>query len=86
MRDQPVYLTVDLDILDPAFFPGTGTPEPGGIGFDELRQAVTAVCGVCRVVGCDVVELSPPYDQSGASTATACKILRELLLIVGSSN
>jgi agmatinase len=80
LYDQPVYLTVDLDILDPGVFPGTGTPEPGGIGFDELRKAVTAVCGACRVVGCDVVELSPPYDHGGASTAAAGKLVREMIL------
>lgn len=83
LTDQPVYLTVDLDILDPAVFPGTGTPEAGGIGFDELREAVTAICGTCRVVGCDAVELSPPYDNSGASTAAAGKLVREMILALG---
>ncbi len=78
----PVYLTVDLDVLDPAVFPGTGTPEPGGIGFDELRSAVTEVCGLCEIVGCDVVELSPPYDADGVSTAAACKLVREMLLAI----
>ncbi len=80
LSDVPVYLTVDLDVLDPSVFPGTGTPEAGGICFDELRKAVTAVCQTCTVVGCDVTELSPAYDMSGASTAVAGKIVREMLL------
>lgn len=77
---RPVYFTVDLDVLDPAVFPGTGTPEPGGIAFEELRQAVTQVCSMANIVACDVNELSPHYDQSGISTIAACKIIREMLL------
>ncbi len=60
--------------------PGTGTPEPGGISFDQLRQAVTLVCQKANVIACDVNELSPPCDQSGVSTMAACKIVREMLL------
>lgn len=75
----PVYLTIDLDCLDPAVLPGTGTPEAGGIGFDELLGAVRCVCGT-RVVGADIVELAPGLDASGASTACACKLARELML------
>ena len=80
LKGKPVYFTVDLDVLDPSVFPGTGTPEPGGVTFDALRQAVTMVCTRARVVGCDVNELSPHYDQSGVSTMVACKIVREMLL------
>jgi agmatinase len=80
LSGKPVYLTVDLDVLDPSVFPGTGTPEAGGISFEELRRAVTAVCMKCYIVGCDVVELSPNIDQSGMSTATAGKLVREMLL------
>ena len=76
----PVYFTVDLDVLDPSVFPGTGTPEPGGVSFDELRRAATLVCRSANVVACDVNELSPPYDPSGNSTAAACKTVREMLL------
>ena len=76
----PVYFTVDLDVLDTSVFPGTGTPEPGGVSFDELRRAATLVCRSANVVACDVNELSPPYDPSGNSTAAACKIVREMLL------
>lgn len=80
LEGKPVYFTVDLDVMDPSIFPGTGTPEPGGITFDALRQAVTLVCSRAKVVGCDVNELSPHYDQSGVSTIVACKIVREMLL------
>ena len=78
--DKPVYFTVDLDVLDPSVCPGTGTPEPGGVSFEALRKAVTLVCARCNVVGCDVNELSPPYDQSGVSNAVAAKVVREMLL------
>lgn len=80
LGDAPLYFTLDLDVLDPSVFPGTGTPEPGGISFDELRKAVTLVCGKANVIACDVNELSPPCDQSGVSTMVACKIVREMLL------
>jgi agmatinase len=77
--NTPVYLTIDLDVLDPAVFPGTGTPEAGGVSFPDLLAAVLTVCRA-NVVACDINELSPPLDPSGVSTATACKVLRELLL------
>lgn len=80
IKDRPVYFTVDLDVLDPSVFPGTGTPEPGGVSFEELRKAVTMVCKSADIVGCDVNELSPHYDISGISTAAACKVIREMLL------
>lgn len=80
LKGKNVYFTLDLDVLDPSIFPGTGTPEAGGVTFDELRRAVTLVCSKLNIVGCDVNELSPVYDQSGVSTAVACKIIREMLL------
>ncbi len=80
LKGKDVYFTVDLDVLDPSVFPGTGTPEAGGVTFEELRKAATKVCRMCNIVGCDVNELSPHYDQSGVSTAVACKIIREMLL------
>lgn len=79
LKDKPVYLTIDLDVLDPSVFPGTGTPEAGGITFMELLQALTKVFAL-NIVAADMNELSPVYDQSGASTALACKLLREMLL------
>ncbi|MCJ7835578.1 agmatinase [Cuneatibacter sp. NSJ-177] len=80
LSGKPIYFTLDLDILDPSVFPGTGTPEPGGVSFEELRKAATLVCSKARIIGCDVTELSPPYDPSGISAAAACKIVREMLL------
>lgn len=75
----PVYLTIDLDCLDPSAFPGTGTPEAGGVTFPQLLEAIQMVAKT-NVVGADVNELAPMLDQSGVSTAAACKVLRELLL------
>lgn len=77
--NTPVYFTIDLDCLDPSVFPGTGTPEAGGITFQQLLEAMELVAQ-CRIVGADVNELAPMLDSSGVSTATACKVLRELLL------
>lgn len=79
LKDKPVYLTLDLDVLDPAAFPGTGTPEAGGVSFIELIAALEKVTRL-KIVALDMNELSPVYDPSGASTALACKLLRELLL------
>lgn len=79
-RDNtPVYVTVDLDCLDPSVFPGTGTPEAGGITFLQLLDAIRTAAQ-CNIAGADVNELAPMLDQSGASTAAACKVLREFLL------
>ena len=76
----PVYLTVDLDVLDPSEFPGTGTQEAGGLRFQELLGALSDVLARFNVVALDNVELSPHLDASGRSTALACKLLREQLL------
>ena len=84
--NRPVYLTIDLDVMDPSCFPGTGTPEAGGVTFLQLLQAALQVIRGCRVVACDMVELSPPYDPSGCSTATALKLLREMLLALEASH
>lgn len=80
LKGHPIYLTVDLDVMDPSVFPGTGTPEAGGVAFLSLLNAILTVCRNSQIVGCDVNELSPSYDPSGISTATACKVVRELLL------
>ena len=79
LKNKPVYITLDLDILDPSVFPGTGTPEPGGITYKELLDTVVRF-NELNIVGADVMELSPHYDQSGTSTICACKIIREMLL------
>lgn len=82
LKGKPVYFTLDLDILDPSIFSGTGTPEAGGITFKELLDAIVELDKL-NIVGCDMNELSPVYDTSGVSTAVACKILREMLLAIG---
>jgi agmatinase len=76
-----VYFTIDLDCLDPSVFPGTGTPEAGGVTFMELLDAIKLVAKT-NIVGADVNELAPMLDNSGASTAVACKVLRELMLAI----
>lgn len=81
LGDVPVYFSLDLDILDPSVFCGTGTPEAGGVTFSQLLDAVLMLDKL-NIVGCDINELSPVYDQSGVSTAVACKILREILLTI----
>ncbi len=78
----PVYLTVDMDVLDPAEFPGTGTPEAGGLSFARLVADVRLICAKLNVVALDNVELSPALDPTGRSTALACKLLREELLAI----
>lgn len=80
LAGKPVYFTIDLDVMDPSIFPGTGTPEAGGVQFLDLLGAIMTVCSGCHIVGCDVNELSPALDPSGVSTAVACKVVRELLL------
>lgn len=79
--DVPVYFTIDLDCLDPSAFPGTGTPEAGGVSFMQLLEAILQVSKL-PIVGADLNELAPMLDSSGVSTATACKVLRELLLAI----
>lgn len=80
LENKPVYITIDLDVLDPSVFPGTGTPEPGGIDFHQMLDIINILSKLNNVVGMDVVELSPKFDASGVSTAVACKTLRELVL------
>lgn len=81
LRGRPVYITVDIDVLDPAFAPGTGTPEPGGITSGELLEAIHTIArsGV-EVVGADLVEVAPVYDPTEQTPVTAAKVIREMLL------
>ena len=82
IKNKPVYITIDLDVLDSSVFPGTGTPEAGGITFKELINAIMLFQNLENIVAFDINELSPMLDASGASTACACKVLREMLLAV----
>ncbi|MEK6711133.1 MAG: agmatinase [Nitrospinota bacterium] len=78
---SPIYLTLDLDVLEPGEFPGTGTPEPGGVRFGELAECIVLLRREgARIVALDVVELTPMLDPSGASSLAAAKAVRELLL------
>lgn len=81
LQDTPIYFTIDLDVLDPSCFPGTGTPEAGGVDFMQLLEAIRTVCSG-NVVAADVNELCPILDQTGASTAIAGKVVRELMLAI----
>ncbi len=81
LRNYPIYLTVDLDVLDPSLLPGTGTPEAGGIFFPELINFFKALDGL-NIIGADLVELSPRIDPTNNSTVTASKVLREMLMIL----
>ena len=83
LAGKRVYITIDLDILDPSIFPGTGTPEAGGISYKEFENALMQIADAnVKIIGADIVELSPAYDTSGVSTVVACKVLRELGLIL----
>ena len=82
--DRPVYLTVDVDVVNPGEMPGTGSPEPGGPGFDALTECISVLNDSgARIVGADVVELAPEWDPSGASAVAAAKLVRELTLVLG---
>lgn len=81
LAGRPVYLTIDIDVLDPSAAPGTGTAEAGGITSKELIEAVHAIArsGV-NVVGCDLVEVAPAYDPTEQTQIVAAKVIREMLL------
>ncbi|MDI3327785.1 MAG: agmatinase [Alicyclobacillaceae bacterium] len=81
LRGRPVYVTVDIDVVDPAFAPGTGTAEPGGISSAELFRAVHQLRGL-RVVGFDLVEVAPNLDPTEQTSILAAKVIREVLLTV----
>ena len=79
-KKTPLYLTIDMDVLDPSEFPGTGTQEAGGFSYLQLLADMRLICSKLNVVAMDNVELSPGLDPTGRSTALACKFLRECLL------
>lgn len=82
--DKPVFLSIDLDVLDPGVLPGTGNPEPGGPSYVELREAILALTDF-RIVGIDLAEVAPPLDPTGLSAVVAAELARELLLAFASS-
>jgi len=79
LRNQPVYVSLDLDVIDPGLLPGVGTPEPGGLTFQGFLSLLDKLQPL-RVVGFDIVELTPDYDPTGISSVTAAVILREMIL------
>lgn len=82
--ERAVYLTVDVDVINPGEMPGTGSPEPGGPGFDALMNCISVLnASGAHIVGADVVELAPEWDPTGASAIAAAKLVRELALVMG---
>ncbi len=80
--NQPLYVSVDIDVLDPAHAPGTGCPEPGGVTFRELATFLYGLEGL-RVVALDVMEVSPNLDAANITAAAAAKLVREAILLFG---
>ena len=74
---RPVYLTVDIDVLDPAYAPGTGTPEPGGLTTRELMRAVRTVTSSVEIAAFDLVEVSPPYDHAAITAMAGHRVILE---------
>jgi agmatinase len=81
LGDAPVYVSIDIDVLDPAHAPGTGTPEAGGLTSRELLHTLRALVG-CNVVGADIVEVSPPYDHAEMTGIAAAHVGYELLSVL----
>ena len=79
LGQRPVYITLDIDVVDPAFAPGTGTPEPGGCSSREILDTVICM-GALNVVGMDIVEVSPPNDPTDRTALLAAKIVREAII------
>ncbi len=79
--NRPVYLTIDIDVVDPAFAPGTGAPEPGGPSSRELLDSLVSLRGL-DIVAADIVEVAPPYDAAGITAALAAKIAREIIMMM----
>jgi agmatinase len=74
-----VYISVDIDVLDPGLAPGTGTPEPGGFLPRELLRAVRRIAGAVEIAGMDIVEVSPPYDHAEVTAMAANRVALELI-------
>jgi agmatinase len=79
LRNQPVYITLDLDVFDPSLLSGVGTPEPGGLTFREFIPLLKKL-RTLHVIGFDIAELTPDYDPTQISSITASIILREMIL------
>lgn len=82
LKSTPVYLTIDVDVIDPSLIPGTGTPEPGGITYKTFESIIKMLSHL-NIVGLDVVECSPDYDHHGVSSVVVAKMIRQCLLMLG---
>ena len=82
--DLPVYLSVDIDVLDPAFAPGTGTPEAGGLSSRELLRVLRGLTAL-TLVGADVVEVAPAYDSQEITTVAAATVVYDLITLMATS-
>jgi agmatinase len=82
LGNRPVYITLDLDLFDPSLLPGVGTPEPGGLTFQEFISLLKVLRSL-HVIGFDIVELTPDYDPTQISSVTAAVVLREMILALG---
>ena len=80
-RGKPVYITLDIDCVDPAYAPGTGTPQVGGFTSAQIVELVRALRGL-QILGCDLVEVSPPYDTGEITSLLAANLVYELLCIL----
>jgi len=80
-QNAPIYLSIDIDILDPGFAPGTGTPEAGGWTMRELKRVLRCLVDL-NIVGADIVEVSPPYDHAEVTTVAAAELARDLLYLL----
>jgi agmatinase len=80
LKDVPVYITLDIDVVDPAFAPGTGTPQVGGLSSAQILELVRSLKGL-NIMGCDLVEVSPPYDNGSITSLLAANLLYELLCL-----
>jgi arginase family enzyme len=80
-RRKPVYVTLDIDCVDPAYAPGTGTPQVGGFTSIQVLELVRALRGL-DIIGCDLVEVSPPYDSGEITSLLAANLLYELLCVL----
>jgi agmatinase len=81
--ERPIYVSVDIDVLDPAHAPGTGTPEPGGLTTRELQELLRGLRGL-EIAGADVVEVSPAYDHAEITALAAAQVAYELLALLAS--
>ena len=80
-KGKPIYLTCDLDWFDPSIMPGTGTPEPGGYFWGDFASIIDVIKSH-NLIGADVVELSPKFDNSGISSVLAAKVIRSLIMLL----